>query len=208
MTNPIHLVGVFSLLVATLFLIIVSVGLPIWKDVYFLSVDISASALGRSTDSPDLRMGTWGLCFGGEVCTKSKLGYSLSFIEDHTSGTARVVSSIVHGLTYALVLNPIAAGFSFIALLFSLSTHFVVGVLASIMSGVAFLVTLLAFALDFSLFVTAKHRLDDLSTSSSTFRTSLTARSHYGPAMWLVLVAFLLQLLASVTMTTTIFNAT
>ena len=54
------------------------------------------------------------------------------------------------GATCALVLHPVAAGFTFLALLVSLGTHFVVGVLASLLAAWAFLVTLIAFIVSFT----------------------------------------------------------
>lgn len=116
--------------------------------------------------SSALKMGNWGTCtiflitggplvvlrahlafwiiLGfGSVCSKSQLGYDLSFLNNGSEG---ISTSVVHGLTYALILTPIAAGFSFIALLFALASNFALGLISSIFSFFAFLVTLVSFA--------------------------------------------------------------
>jgi len=184
-----HGFGLFFLFAATVLLVIVSVSAPVWKNVYFLHANLaSASSTIDTSSSSYLRMGNWGLCVAN-ACTKSRLGYNLSFIENNTSDSAEVASAVVHGLTYALVLNPIAAGFTFFALLFGLGTHLITGILASLLSALAFLITLVAFIIDLVLFLTARHRLNNLSNTHATL----------GNAIWLVLVALLLQLLASVT---------
>ncbi|KAL8280380.1 hypothetical protein RQP46_007297 [Phenoliferia psychrophenolica] len=193
-----HLIGVFSLLAATVLLIVVSVSLPVWKSVYFLDVDFSVSSSigGLRATSDHLRLGNWGLCLG-DVCTKARLGYNLDFIENNTSGDLHLAASILHGATYALILHPIAAGFTFLALLVSLSTHFVVGILASVLALWAFVLTLIAFVIDLVIFITARDRL---TKHSSSLLGSSDLSASYGPALWLVLTAFILQLIASVTL--------
>ncbi|ORY56812.1 SUR7/PalI family-domain-containing protein [Leucosporidium creatinivorum] len=182
--NICHLFGLLCLLAATVLLIVVSVSTPIWESVYFLKADIVG---GGSSTNGLIKLGQWGYCVGS-ACSKSKLGYDLDAITTATDG--QVSASIVHGLTYALVLNPIAAGFSFIALLFALCSNLALGIIASVLSGWAFLVTIIALALDLGLFVTARHRLNDASDNIN---------ASFGNALWLVVAAAACQLVAAFT---------
>jgi len=178
----VHLIGVLFLLVACVLLIIVSVGTPVWKEIAFLKAD-----LGGST----LYMGNWGYCIGNS-CTKAKLGYDLTLLENYQSGdtSAKVAASVVHGLTFALILTPIAAAISLAALLLAVCNNLVTGILSSLVSFFAFLVTIVSFGIDLGLFVTARHRLNDTLSGSP---------AHLANAMWMVLVAVLCQLLAACT---------
>jgi len=175
----VHLFGVFCLLAATVLLILVSIGLPVWKSIYFLDAAVSAG--------DHIRMGQWGVCVAGS-CSKAKLGYDMNFIRQTAAGSTEAATAVVHGLSYALVLNPIAAGFTLLALLFAIGSHLILGILGSIFSFFAFLVTIVAFGIDLGLFVTAHRRLSNSGASVM-----------YGPAFWMVVAAAALQLIASFT---------
>ena len=61
-------------------------------------------------------------------------------------------------------MRPVAAGVTFIALLFSLSSHVTLALVASLLSFIAALLTLIALAIDIALYVIVRdraHRLDD-----------------------------------------------
>jgi len=176
-----HLVGVFFLLVATVLLIVVSVGTPVWDSVYFLKADINPGIL---------KLGQWGYCLDS-VCTKAHLGYKLTLIASGSNDvSAEVASGVVHGLTFALILRPIAAGISFIALLFAVCNHLLTGIVGSLCSCLAFVVTIVAWGIDLGLFLTARHRLNNLYGGNS---------AHLSNAIWLVLIAWLCQLFAACT---------
>ncbi|KAM0751013.1 pali-domain-containing protein [Meredithblackwellia eburnea MCA 4105] len=175
----IHVFGLLLILGATVMLIIVSVGLPVWDSVYFLKANLNGQLI---------RMGQWGVCIGNQ-CSHKKLGYDLSFIQETAAGDTKAGTTIVHGLSYALVLNPIAAAFSLLALLFALSSHFVLGIFAALLSFFAFLVTLVALAIDLGLFVTAHHRLTDQGATNV----------EYHNALWFVVASCVALFLASFT---------
>jgi ABC-type nickel/cobalt efflux system permease component RcnA len=80
---------------------------------------------------------------------------------------------------------------SFIALLLSFSTHITVTLLASLVSFLAALLTLIAFAIDIALFAFVKHELGTLNNSNFNTNTA--------PAFWLTFASFLLLLLAGCT---------
>lgn len=91
---------------------------------------------------------------------------SLAAATRFASGDAKALAAVVRGLSCmiksligiavlslivicfldALILNPIAAGFTVVAFLVSFSSHTVLGILASLLSFVAFLITAIAFA--------------------------------------------------------------
>jgi hypothetical protein len=100
---------------------------------------------------------------------------------------ARVSNAILNGLSKGLILHPIAAGITFIALLFALSTHIIVDVLAAFVTFLAFLTTLIVFIFDIVLFVTARHRINDSLPGSP---------ARLGNAFWMVMAAMIAQFLA------------
>jgi len=167
------------LLAATVLLVIVSVSVPVWKDVYFLEATLQTGE--------KLKLGNWGTCIGNS-CSKSKLGYDIDYILSQ-GGSSRVSNAIVHGLTYALVLNPISAGLTFLALLFALGSHFALGLVASLFGFFAFIVTVVALGIDLGVFVTARHRLNNVNGVDAML----------GNATWMVVAALVAQLLGSVT---------
>jgi hypothetical protein len=65
-----------------------------------------------------------------------------------------------------------ATGVTFIALILSLSTHITVTLLASIMSFLAALITLIAFAIDIALYAFVKHEMKKLTNVESNTNTA------------------------------------
>jgi hypothetical protein len=90
-------------------------------------------------------------------------------------------SGTIHNLTYTLILHPIAAALSGIAVLFGVcgsEYHRSGTVLMALSSSLAALVTLIAFVLDLVLFNIARHEFRKLGWSSQL-----------GNAVWLTLGA-------------------
>ena len=179
--NLIHHFGTFLIFAAMVLMVVVSVGLPVWDRIYFLSIDVSGV-------SRAIRFGPWGTCYGSD-CSAAKLGYNLAWLESVTDN-AVVISHVVKGLSYAFVLHPVAAGLCFIAWLFALGNHLATGLCASLFSFLAALVTLAAFAVTIAFAEVAKHRIEDSLEGAS---------GSLGRGVWLVLAAFVLQLVASIT---------
>lgn len=108
-------------------------------------------------------------------------------------------SSTIHNLTFTLILHPIAAGLSGLAVLFGLcgaEYHRSGTVLMALSSSLAALVTLVAFVLDMVLFGIARHE----------FRKSGWS-SQYGNAIWLTLGALAALALGFCTSTFGIFGS-
>ncbi|GAA6011046.1 hypothetical protein JCM10207_005476 [Rhodosporidiobolus poonsookiae] len=177
--NIIHWFGAFLLLAATAVLIVASVSAPIWDTVGFLKGTVN----GR-----DITFGNWGWCSEGQ-CSSAGLGYDRNFI-DSVVGTDGVGDAVIHGLSKTLVLTPICAGLSFIALLFALSTHLAMGIVASLLSLLAFIVTIVSLGLDLGVFVTARNRINDRIANSDV---------HLASCIWLVVAAAGCQLIAALT---------
>merc|ERR1711939_1263880 len=172
-----HIVGTFFLFASVVLLVIVSVGTPVWDSIAFLTADIPE----------ELRLGMWGYCLGSD-CTAAKLGYSLdNFQNFDNDNLGDLAGTVVSGLTYALILHPIAAGIALIALFFALCNNIVTGILGSLVAFFAFLV---ALAIDLGLFVTTKSRINDQYGAGT---------ADYSIALWLTLAALVLQLLAACT---------
>ncbi|GAA5918280.1 hypothetical protein JCM1841_002145 [Sporobolomyces salmonicolor] len=180
MLNLIHWAGAFALFAAMALMIVVSVSSPIWDNVGFLKGHISGQSF---------TLGNWGYCVGGS-CTSATLGYSRTFINQITNST-NVGQTFVHGLTYALILSPICAGLSAIAFLFALGTHTVLGIIASLLSILAFVATAVSLGLDLGLFITTRNRINSLTLANT--------HAHLSSMIWLVVAACACQLFASFT---------
>ncbi|KAF8499825.1 pali-domain-containing protein [Russula emetica] len=160
MASP-ALPGLIFCFSAMVLLIIVSVSVPTWKDVYFLRA---------SNGGVNDRFGVFGY-----TGTHTRLGYRFPIT------TGELSSSTIHNLTFALILHPIAAGLSGLAVIFGIcgsEYHRSGTVLMALSSSLAALITLVAFILDLVLFSIARHEFRKLGWSSQ-----------YGNAMWLTLSA-------------------
>jgi len=178
-----HAFGTLLLFCAMGLLIIVSVSTPIWKDVYFLKATL-AQATG-TVPAGTLKVGMWGYCVGS-TCSSKTFGYNIDFITAANASHAK----ILHNLTYALILNPIAGAATLLALFFAWSPHFVMGVLASLLSFLAFIITIAALGVDLGLVLTARSRINKLGAGN---------HATVGNATWFVVAAAGAQLIAAVT---------
>ncbi|SCV74691.1 BQ2448_7720 [Microbotryum intermedium] len=175
----VHYFGLLCILGATALLVIVSVGVPIWDKIDFLH------AYQRQ-----YLLGIWGETING-VSSKAKLGYNVYSLLDQNDNVSNEARRVLNrGLTYALVLNPIAAVFAGLALLAAFFANTACGIFASVLAFWAFLVSLVALAIDLACFVMIRNRLN---------RNDANANAHLGKAMWMVVVATAALLLASVT---------
>ncbi|KAF9643791.1 pali-domain-containing protein [Thelephora ganbajun] len=184
--------GLFFCLAACVLLIFVSVSPPTWDSVYFLSTGVGA---GR------IRFGVFG--YTGSTASVGynfparfrgyKSVYFLRFLPPlkcknsspvlirRISSDGRLSSSIIHNLTYTLILHPIAAGLSGLAVLFGIcgaAYHRSGTVFMSLVSGLAFLCTLIAWVIDMALWGITRKVLRDNGVSAQ-----------YGNANWLTLGA-------------------
>ncbi|RFU73190.1 hypothetical protein TARUN_9065 [Trichoderma arundinaceum] len=184
-----HYFGTVLLLAATALLIVVSVTSPVVNDLSILKINFSGS-----TSVDRITYGTFGYCIinsnGRDDCIDAHVGY------DPTAALGQVVSfsrSDRDGariLTRVLILHPIAAGLTFLAFLLCLGTSFLGSFVASLFSALAFIATIIAMACDFAGFQIIKHAVNTRGPSQ------LDAR--WGPAVWCILVAAVLTLVATI----------
>ncbi|KAG8902852.1 hypothetical protein FRB99_004014 [Tulasnella sp. 403] len=173
--------GLFFCFVAFVLLLIVTLSAPIWNDISFLNAIIG----GR-----EIHFGVFGY-----TGSPKKLGYPLDQLNVNgglfTNGT-------IHNLTYVLVLHPIAAGLSFLAVLFGLcgaAYHRSGTILMSIATAVAAVVTLVAWVVDMVLFGITRNHLRGQGYPAQ-----------YGNANWMTLGALVALLLGFCTSICGIFG--
>jgi hypothetical protein len=185
--------GIIFLFCAFALLFIVSVSLP-----YLTALDITrvhfngkVSTSSATESLTQLRFGIWAFCDqttsdGDMACIRTGHGYSVT-----VTGGSNSSVTIGSSWTRGLAIHPVATAVAFVALLLSCSTHITVTLLASIVSFVAALITLIAFAIDIALYAFVKHEMKKLVDVSPNTVT--------GPGFWLVFASFILLILASCT---------
>ncbi|TFY82795.1 hypothetical protein EWM64_g1215 [Hericium alpestre] len=158
--------GLFFTFAAMVLLVFVSVSAPTWDTIYFFRA---------SQGAREFHFGVFG--FTG---SDTHIGYNFP---QSTFGfdNSRLNSSTIHNLTAALILHPIAAGISGLAVLFGLcgvGYHRAGTVFMSLLAGLAMLASLVAWIIDMVLFGIAR----------SQFRNEGWS-AQYGNATWMTLGA-------------------
>jgi len=191
------------LFIAFLLLLLVSVSVPIAKSIYlFKFIANVSSSLLHSGASGSVKFGVWGYCFSGVdvsvlgsthdsagSCSKAHLGYTFDQTVAnalHVSGLENLISRT---LTAALVLNPVACGLTFLALVISLAMHKrgtegssrFASLLTLIIASLTGLITTIVFIIDVA-FVASVHNKLKKDTSGDL-------QLNYGNAVWMVLGA-------------------
>ncbi|THH30936.1 hypothetical protein EUX98_g3242 [Antrodiella citrinella] len=162
--------GLFFTFTAMLLLIFASVSAPTWNPVSFLNTNVGGQ---------QLHFGVFGFT-GSQVHVGWRFPPNIS--------DSRLGGDLYHGLTFALILIPIGAGLSGLAFLFGLcgfAYHRAGTVFMTLVSGVALLVTLVAWVIEMVLFGVARDHIRNRGDAAS-----------FGNANWLVLGAFIALLLA------------
>ncbi|KAM0552527.1 hypothetical protein ACHAPJ_007855 [Fusarium lateritium] len=184
----IHHIGAFFLLAATVMLVVVSITAPVVNDIAILKVDLNGNA--RSAAS-GVNFGTFGYCVtrssGGDSCTKAHIGYNPA---NAVPGTdfSNAGSDATKALTYVMVLHPVGAGLCFIAFLLALGAGIVGSLMSSLVSLLAFFVTVIALACDFAGLSIVRRRINRDTDASASWAVGI----------WLVLVAAVLTLIGTV----------
>ncbi|KAG9031608.1 hypothetical protein FS837_002941 [Tulasnella sp. UAMH 9824] len=166
--------GLFFCFAALVLLVFATVSAPIWESISFLNTNIG----GR-----EIHFGVFG--YTGSA---RHLGYP---IDQLNTRNGLFNSTVIHNLTYVLVLHPIAAGFAFIAVIFGLcgaASHRVGTIIMSVAALLATIITLVVWVIDMVLFGITRNKLRDQGYPAQ-----------YGNANWLVLGAFIALLLGTCT---------
>ncbi|KAI0674969.1 pali-domain-containing protein [Trametes maxima] len=155
--------GLFFAFAAMVLLIFASVSAPTWERISFLD----ATTAGATTH------------FGvfGYTGSKTHVGWFFP----GALGDSRINDNLFHNLTYVLILIPIGAGLSGLAVLFGLcgaAYHRAGTVFMTLLAALAFLVTLVAWVIEMVLFGIARHHMRDRAIDAT-----------WGNANWIVLGA-------------------
>ncbi|KZT25091.1 pali-domain-containing protein [Neolentinus lepideus HHB14362 ss-1] len=189
--------GIVLLFAAFVLSFLTSISLP-----YLTALDITRTHYGNGLSAPDtssnvptikeLRFGIWAACVyeadnGHRICGPSKHAYTVTIFDPtNTKDSVEIASSWTRGLA----IHPVATVVTFIAFVLSFSNHVTVTLLSSIVSFLAALLTLIAFAIDIALYAWVHHEMRKLPGSVNT---------NTGPGFWLTFVALILLLLAGCT---------
>lgn len=191
MTRAFCIPGVIFLFCAFVLSFLVSISLP-----YLPALDIARAHFGSSvtvTGSSDTinesRLGIWAHCEyranGDRICSSTGHAYSVGY---HTSNNDNVI--IGPSWTRGLAVHPVATAVIFVAFVLSFSTHTTVTLVSSLISFLAALIVLIAFAIDIALFTFLKHQTDKLNVGT---------RAVTAPGFWMTFATLLLLLLAGCT---------
>ncbi|KAF8610207.1 hypothetical protein BDV93DRAFT_540074 [Ceratobasidium sp. AG-I] len=189
----------FLALAGFILLLLVSLSIPIIKTISILNIAANIRAGVTNTGiSGGLKFGLWGYCVSdikasivgisqtqAGHCSRSKLGYSVDNQLLNTLGLDNLDDIMARGLTFVLVLHPIACGLAFLALVFALMLLFRPARLASAMalvfSVLAAIVATVAFAIDIALTTVAKNKVSNA--------TDGNLKVTYGAVPWMTLGA-------------------
>jgi len=187
--------GVLFALCATVLLVITSISLPFINNVdivrsHFNGQEPTVNAGSNNSNdirASEVRFGIWAYCVddsqSDRTCTR---GRAYQFVAHNNDNDAQIHSAWTRGLA----VHPVAAGVSFLAFLFSLSTHITVTLFASLLSFLAAVITLIAFAIDIALLALTRHEMNNL---------NIGAETNTGPGFWLTFASLILLLLAGCT---------
>jgi len=194
-TGFIHHFGSFLLLAATILLIITTISAPVVHHISLLTVKLGQSSAGR-----EITFGTFGWCVidgsadGSDQCSRSSVGYSPADIIGEADATQLGAwsSDAVEALTRVMILNPIAAGVSFIAFVLSVGAGMFGSFFAALVSGTAFLITIVALICDWVMLATIRRKVNgDNNGDDGSY-------AHYGVALWTLLAAAICLLIGTV----------
>jgi hypothetical protein len=182
--------GIVLLFVALALSFIVSISLP-----FLPALDIARTTFdtGKGADGVgEVRFGIWSHCeydadSGARTCAKEGHGYSVTLRSPTDADSSVTIGS---SWTRGLAIHPVATAAIFVAFLLSFSTHITVTLISSLISFLAALLTLIAFAVDIALFVYVKKKMHDLGVGE---------RTRTGAGFWITFVTFILLLLAGCT---------
>jgi len=187
-TGIFHHVGTFLLLAASVLLVITTISAPIINSIPILKVNLA--------NGSDVSFGTFGYCIlnvdedSHDYCSGRHIGYNpaniMTRIENTDFGSASENTS--EGLTRVMVLHPVACALSFIAFLLALGSGFIGALFAAFMSALAFIVTIVVMATDFTSFAIIKDHVNKDDTGST---------AHYSTGMWTCLAAMVCLFLAT-----------
>jgi hypothetical protein len=159
LANLSHRVGVIFFLIAAILLLITTISAPVIGDIAILKIDLANKTNIRHSA---ITYGTFGHCAldvppidtDQDYCSKKTIGYQAASIATDADGTTFGTAShdSIDGLTNTMVLHPIACGVAFLAFLISIGAGVIGSLIGSLVGALAWVLTLVAMAIDFSIF--------------------------------------------------------
>lgn len=151
--------GIVLAAAAMILLLFASVSPPAWESVYFLKASV-----GGSTTV----FGVLGQCVKGGSCTSKHVGYDLTL---NGASNVNINSTVLHNLTFALIIHPIAGFFAFVAVVFGLVGLAAASRVATIFMAIfvffAGFLALVVFVIDMVLWNVVKDRIIDAGNTAT-----------------------------------------
>ncbi|KAJ1309837.1 hypothetical protein OPQ81_006602 [Rhizoctonia solani] len=191
----------FLVFAGFLLLLLVSLSIPIIKTISVLKLAANLQAGFTNTGiSGGVKFGLWGYCVSEitasviginrsrpAYCSRTRLGYDVDSQLLQLLGLDNLGDIFSRGLTFILVLHPIACGLAFLALVFALMLLFrparLASAMALIFSVLAAIVATVAFAIDIAVISIAKNKVSNA--------TDGNLKVTYGAVPWMTLGAMI-----------------
>lgn len=216
-TGLFHHFGTFLLFAAAILLLITTISAPVINDISMLKVTLTnftdlrnssvtfgtfghcvldVAPVKYVTIQPSFLMTSATITIltssstDQDYCSGRSIGYSPAHIMASIDGTdfSTAGSNTADGLTRVMILHPICCGLAFIAFLLALGAGLIGGLLASIVSAITWILTLVVMATDFTAFGIIKNNVNKDGTGS---------HAKFGVGMWTVLAAMILLFFAT-----------
>ncbi|EGX88354.1 Signal transduction response regulator [Cordyceps militaris CM01] len=186
----VHHIGTLLLLVTAILLLVASISSPVVNNLALLKVTFR-----NGLDTERMTFGSFGYCqmYDGQsdYCQRH-IGYNpLRLITgvDSEVDNGSVGRNTASGLTRVMVLHPVGAVLSFLAFLLAvLGTHVISSLVASLLSGLTFIVVVVALACDWTALSIVHHRVNEVRNNHAT----------YGSALWCVVAALVTSFFATI----------
>jgi len=204
-TGHLHWVGVLLIFTSAILLLITTITAPVIGDLAMLKVTLTNSSALRHSS---VTFGTFGYCVldvapadtDQDYCAGRSIGYSPAKVMKaiDSTGFSEAASVTADGLTNTMVLHPIACGLAFIAFLLSFGAGVVGSLLGALVAGLAWIITLVAMAIDFTLFKVIKDNVNGDGSGSVAY---------FSVGMWTILAAMILLFFGMFIVLFTCFSA-
>ncbi|KAF2480314.1 actin cortical patch SUR7/pH-response regulator pali [Neohortaea acidophila] len=180
-----HFIGVFLLFAASILLLITTISAPVVNDIALLRVHLN--------NGSTLNFGTFGYCVlnaaqpndGNDWCSKVHIGYKPANIIASTAASQdfdEITGGTSDALTSTMVLHPIECGLAFIAFVISAFAGMFGSLFGALIALVAWILTLISLAIDFTVFGIVHHHVSDYSAGRE--------RATFGDGIWCLAAAF------------------
>jgi len=193
MSRAVHWVGVVFLFVASILLLVTTISAPVVNRLSLLRVTLNN---GTSVRHSSVSFGTFGYCVldaaadnsdsSIDWCSSRNIGYSPAYVMAQAESTdfSDASSNTADGLTRAMILHPVACVIAFIAFLLAILPGVVGSLAGSITAFIAFVLSLVAMAVDFTWCGIIRNHVNDQKNGDE--------EAHFDAAIWCILAATIL----------------